>query len=123
MFLNQLPQTIPLASFVIISQRRFSKLLLMMILNMHLLRIFLMILMRNLFCSCNSNHYLCLVKASPTDPLLSNHGAQCPIIADSGANYHMFKDKELVHSLTPENGKVILGDWKTALEIKGVHIA
>jgi hypothetical protein len=40
-----------------------------------------------------------------------------PIIADSGANYHMFKEIEFFDSLTPTTGNVILGDGKTSLSI------
>jgi hypothetical protein len=43
-----------------------------------------------------------------------------PNIADSGANFHMFCALEFFKSLTPMSGKVILGDGKTSLEIKGV---
>ncbi len=43
-----------------------------------------------------------------------------PVIADSGANYHMFKDKAFFHSLSLASGSVILGDGKTTLSIKGV---
>jgi len=38
-----------------------------------------------------SNHYLRLAKASPHLPI---HPMKYPIIADSGANYHMFKEKD-----------------------------
>jgi hypothetical protein len=43
-----------------------------------------------------------------------------PIIADSGANYHMFKEIEFFDSLTPTTGNVILGDGKTSLSIQGI---
>jgi hypothetical protein len=43
-----------------------------------------------------------------------------PIIIDSGANYHMFKDKEFFSSILPATGKVILGDGVTSLPIEGV---
>jgi hypothetical protein len=43
-----------------------------------------------------------------------------PIIADSGANYHMFRDKEFFKNLAPASGKVILGDGTTTLDIQGI---
>jgi len=43
-----------------------------------------------------------------------------PIIVDSGANYHMFKEKEIFTSLVPTQGKVILGDGKTTLDFHGI---
>jgi hypothetical protein len=39
-----------------------------------------------------TNHYLCLVKASTSGFPSSRHTMKYPIIADSGANYHMFKE-------------------------------
>jgi hypothetical protein len=67
-----------------------------------------------------SNHYLCLVKATPTQDLSARHQMQFPVIADSGANYHMFKEAEFFDSLTPARRSVILGDGKTRLPIQGV---
>jgi hypothetical protein len=64
------------------------------------------------------NHYLCLVKTCPSR--VSRHEMKHPIIADSGANYQMFRDKEFSQHITPACGKVILGDGKTTLDIKGV---
>jgi hypothetical protein len=43
-----------------------------------------------------------------------------PIIADSGANFHMFKEIEFFETLTPAKGKVILGDGTTTLDILGI---
>jgi hypothetical protein len=43
-----------------------------------------------------------------------------PIIADSGANFHMFKEHEFFDSLAPAMGHVILGDGETKLPIQGV---
>jgi hypothetical protein len=43
-----------------------------------------------------------------------------PAIADSGANYHMFWEKEYLVHLHPSSGNVILGDGKTSLKIQGV---
>jgi len=62
------------------------------------------------------NHYLRLVKSSSN----SRHIMEYPIIVDSGANYHMFKEKEFFTSLTPTQGSVILGDGKTTLAIEGI---
>jgi hypothetical protein len=45
---------------------------------------------------------------------------QYPIIADSGANYHMFRDPVFFDYITPATGSVILGDGKTALDIQGI---
>ncbi len=43
-----------------------------------------------------------------------------PIIVDSGANYHMFREKEFFTSLVPAQGKVVLRDGKTTLDIHGI---
>jgi hypothetical protein len=67
-----------------------------------------------------SNHYLHLVKAAPNQDLTSHHMIQFPVIADSGANYHMFKDPAFFDFITPAKGNVILGDGKTSLSIQGV---
>jgi hypothetical protein len=64
-----------------------------------------------------SNHRLRLVRNSDSSP---RHSMQFPIIADSGANFHMFCDSAFFDSIRPMSGKVILGDGKTALDIKGV---
>ncbi len=45
-----------------------------------------------------------------------------PIIADSGANFHMFREKESFTSITPITGQAILGDGTTTLDILGVGI-
>jgi hypothetical protein len=65
-----------------------------------------------------TNHYLRLVKNCPSR--ISRHNMKYPIIADSGANYHMFKDREFFQEILPARGKVILGDGKTSLDIQGV---
>jgi hypothetical protein len=67
-----------------------------------------------------TNHYLHLVKTSPSMLVTSRHKMKFPIITDSGANYHVFKDREFFESLHPASGQVILGDGKTALSIKGI---
>lgn len=43
-----------------------------------------------------------------------------PVIADSGANYNMFKEREFFETLTPTTGTVLLGDGKTTVAIQGV---
>ncbi len=65
------------------------------------------------------NHYLCLVKSSGCDNN-SRHPMKFPIIADSGANHHMFKGREFFSKITPMQGQVILGDGKTKLQIQGI---
>ncbi len=66
-----------------------------------------------------TNHFLRLVKNS-SDSLVSRHSMQFPIIVDSGANFHMFRDIEFFESLSPASGDVILGDGITHLKIQGV---
>jgi hypothetical protein len=67
-----------------------------------------------------SNHYLCLAKSNPTSSVLSRHFMRYPVIADSGANFHMFKEKEFFTKIIPATGTVILGDGHTTLPILGV---
>ena len=43
-----------------------------------------------------------------------------PIIADSGANFHMFKSLEFFTSMVPAHGYVTLGDGKTKIPIQGI---
>jgi hypothetical protein len=64
-----------------------------------------------------TNHYLRLIRSSPT---AKRHSMKYPIIADSGANYHMFRDRQFFTSLAPAQGCVILGDGKTKLSIHGI---
>jgi hypothetical protein len=73
-----------------------------------------------LYFACMTNHYLCLVKTSMSIPIVSRHDMKYPIIADSGANYHMFKEREFFDTLHPASGRVLLGDGKTARPIKGI---
>jgi hypothetical protein len=68
--------------------------------------------------ACITNHYLRLVRSSNQDN--PKHTMQYPIIADSGANYHMFRDPVFFDYITPATGSVILGDGKTALDIQGI---
>lgn len=65
-----------------------------------------------------SRHYLRLVNGSSSP--ISKHPMKYPIIADSGANYHMFKELIFFDTLLPATGKVLLGDGKTSLAIQGV---
>jgi hypothetical protein len=65
-----------------------------------------------------TNHYLHLVKSTPS--LASRHSMRYPILADSGANHHMFRDIEFFKTLTPASGNAILGDGKTSLSVQGI---
>jgi len=67
-----------------------------------------------------SNHYLCLVKNSTSVVPEQRHPLSFPVIADSGANYHMFKEQAFFESLSSASGTVLLGDGKTTLSIKGI---
>jgi hypothetical protein len=67
-----------------------------------------------------SNHNLRLARAYPISTTTSRHPMKYPIIADSGANHHMFKEREFFETLTPTSGTVLLGDGKTRIDIKGV---
>jgi hypothetical protein len=64
-----------------------------------------------------SNHYLGLVKHDSIKSVIPRHMMQYPVIVDSGANFHMFRNKEFFTSLLPATGKVFLGDGKTCLPI------
>jgi len=65
------------------------------------------------------NHYLRLVQ-SKSSRTTTRHTMKFPIIVDSGANYHMFKEREFFTTLTPTSGQVILGDGKSVVNIKGI---
>jgi hypothetical protein len=67
-----------------------------------------------------SNHYLRLVKNSPSMLTADCHHMSFPVIAGSGANYHMFKEREFFDTFSPASGYVLLGVGKTALPIQGV---
>ncbi len=67
-----------------------------------------------------SKHYLRLVKGSSDTLLPSRHDRLFPVIADSGANYHMFRDKAFFTALIPATGNVILGDGTTSVSIQGI---
>jgi len=67
------------------------------------------------------NHYLCLVRKIPDKTVDTHrHPTNFPIIADRGANFHMFREKEFFESITPATGHVRLGDGKTIIKISGV---
>jgi hypothetical protein len=65
-----------------------------------------------------TNHYLQLVKTSKGTYI--RHSMKYPVIAGSGANFHMFRDRDFFVNITPAMGRVLLGDGKTALPIQGV---
>jgi len=67
-----------------------------------------------------SKHYLRLVTAPSSQVTIQRHATSFPVIADSGANYHMFRDRSFFESLQPANGIVVLGDGVTSLSIQGV---
>jgi len=67
-----------------------------------------------------SNHYLRLVTTSNSSTVSPQHSMTHLIIAGSGANYHMFRDKEFFETLYPSTGSVYLGDGKKTLPIQGV---
>ncbi len=74
-----------------------------------------------LYFACVTNHYLCLVRKIPDQPVDTHcHPTNFPIIADRGANFHMFREKEFFESITPATGHVRLGDGKTIIKISGV---
>ena len=68
--------------------------------------------------ACVTNHFLRLVKSSAT--VNPRHDMKYPIIADSGANYHMFRDTAFFDNIVPATGRVLLGDGKTTLAIEGI---
>jgi hypothetical protein len=72
-----------------------------------------------MFFSRISKCYLRIVKSSSRITPV-RHEMSYPVIADSGANYHRFKDREFFISMTPAKGTILLGDGKTTLDIKGV---
>jgi hypothetical protein len=66
------------------------------------------------------NHYLRLVRSSPSLSTTSRHLMKYPVIADNGANFHMFKEKEFFEHIIPFSGHVILGDGQTKVNIQGI---
>jgi len=67
-----------------------------------------------------SNHFLRLVMNSTVLKDNHRHEMRYPVIADSRANYHMFRDRAFFEHLIPASGSVYLGDGKTSLAIQGV---
>jgi len=65
-----------------------------------------------------TKHYLHLVNSKESSTV--RHRMKFPIIADSGANFHMFKDLEFFDTMAPATGHVILGYGTTKLAIKGI---
>jgi hypothetical protein len=65
-----------------------------------------------------SKHYLRLAKHNLESP--SRHNMVFPIIADSGANWHMFNDLSFFDNIQQASGKVILGDGITYIPIQGI---
>jgi len=55
-----------------------------------------------------SKHYLRLAKTTLPKTSTSRHPMRYPVIADSGANFHMFKEPEFFESMVPAHGNVIL---------------
>jgi len=51
-----------------------------------------------------SNHYLRMVKTSPSLLTADRHKMLFPVIVDSGANYHMFNDRAFFETLLPASG-------------------
>jgi hypothetical protein len=64
-----------------------------------------------------SNHYLRLATICNNSDIASCHPMKYPVIADSGANHHMFKEREFFVSRRPASGQVVLGDGKTNISI------
>jgi hypothetical protein len=67
-----------------------------------------------------SSHFLRLVTNLNVFMDQPRHVMKYPVITDSGANYHMFCDREFFDHILPASGSVYLGDRKTSLEIQGV---
>ncbi len=67
-----------------------------------------------------TKHYLRVVKNNPSPTHINHHAIQFPVIANSGANFHMFRDKEFFESISPASGNVILGVGVTTVPIQGV---
>jgi hypothetical protein len=68
-----------------------------------------------------SKHYLQLAQSNFPKISSSRHPMPFPVIADSGANFHMFREQEFFETLVPAKGSVILGDGTTRLPIQGWH--
>jgi hypothetical protein len=58
--------------------------------------------------------------ASDLSVMTPRHTMKYPVIADTGANYHMFKEREFFVDMLSASGNVLLGDGKTIILIQGV---
>ncbi len=67
-----------------------------------------------------SNHHLRLATISHISTPTFRHPMKYPVIADSGASHHMFKEKEFFINMRPASGQVLLGDGKTNIPIQGI---
>jgi hypothetical protein len=67
-----------------------------------------------------TDNYLRLVRSTPSLSIIHRHQMKLLVIADSGANMHMFKEHEFFTSLQPAQGQVVLGDGKTCLPIHAI---
>jgi len=50
----------------------------------------------------------------------TRHNMPYPVIANSRANFHMFKELEFFESIVPAGSSLILGDGKTKLPNQGI---
>jgi hypothetical protein len=64
--------------------------------------------------------YLRLAESSSSMASGSRHPMKFPVIANSSANFHMFKEREFFEEIHPATGRVLLGDAHTALNIQAV---
>jgi hypothetical protein len=67
-----------------------------------------------------TNHYLRLIRNNSSTSIPIQHNMKYPVIADSGANFHMFCELEFFTSLAPAQGHVIFSDGITRLPIHGI---
>jgi len=67
-----------------------------------------------------SKHYLQLVNSSTSRQ--DRHSMHYPIIADSGANFHMFREPDFIEFITPANGHVVLGDGTTTKGLRHIQM-
>jgi hypothetical protein len=66
------------------------------------------------------NPYLRLAKNTVSTSMMNHHNMRYPIIADSGANFLMFKKAEFFEFILPAKGSVLLGDGTTKIPIQGI---
>jgi len=65
------------------------------------------------------NHYFHLVKTKSSTTMDTRHNMPYPVIPDSGAKIHMFKELEFSESI-PAGASAILGDGKSKLPTQGI---